>query len=75
MTMFGASDKIVQYMQYQSAVNSTGGKKLLDNECMSSNIEVKDVQFKYPSKAEVQVLKGVSITVDNEKNRVVALVG
>ncbi len=33
------------------------------------------MKFNYPSKKDVQVLKGVSITVDNEKNRVIALVG
>lgn len=38
-------------------------------------IEIKDVEFNYPSKKDVQVLKGVSIQVDNNKKRVVALVG
>ena len=33
------------------------------------------MKFNYPSKKDVQVLKGVSITVDPMKNRVVALVG
>ncbi len=42
---------------------------------VKGTIEFKDVKFSYPSKKEVQVLKGVSITVDHEKKRVVALVG
>lgn len=33
------------------------------------------MKFNYPGKADVQVLKGVSLTVDNVKNRVVALCG
>lgn len=33
------------------------------------------MKFSYPSKLEVQVLKGVSIEVNNEKKRVIALVG
>lgn len=41
----------------------------------NSNIELRDVEFQYPSKKEVQVLKGVSIQVDNKNKRVVALVG
>ena len=42
---------------------------------MSGVIEIRDVKFNYPSKKDVKVLKGVSISVDNNKNRVVALVG
>ena len=36
---------------------------------VKGTIEFKDVKFSYPSKKEVQVLKGVSITVDHEKKR------
>ena len=36
---------------------------------------MRDVKFRYPTKDDVQVLKGVSFKVDNEKNRVVALCG
>jgi ATP-binding cassette, subfamily B (MDR/TAP), member 1 len=61
-------------MNYKPQVNSTGGVKLEDSS-MQSTIELKDVKFCYPSKKEVQVLKGVTINVDNHKNRVVALVG
>lgn len=34
-----------------------------------------NVKFHYPSKEEVPILKGVSFTVDNKKNKVVALCG
>jgi ATP-binding cassette subfamily B (MDR/TAP) protein 1 len=42
---------------------------------VKGTIELRDVKFHYPSKSEVQVLKGVTIEVDNDKKRVVALVG
>jgi len=42
---------------------------------MSGKLEIRDVKFRYPSKQEVQVLKGVTIQVDDQKKRVVALVG
>jgi len=38
-------------------------------------IELVNCKFKYPSKDDVMVLKGVSLKIDNEKNRVVALCG
>lgn len=72
MQIFGASDKIVQMMKYEPKVNTTGGDII---EQVKGTIEIKDIKFRYPSKKDVQVLKGVSIEVDNEKNRVVALVG
>jgi ATP-binding cassette subfamily B (MDR/TAP) protein 1 len=72
MAIFGASDKIVQLMEYKPKVNSTGGDIIEDPK---GTIEIRDVKFSYPSKLEVQVLKGVSIEVDNEKKRVIALVG
>jgi len=74
MTIFGASDKIVQMMKYEPTVNSQGGEKPEEG-LIESNIELRDVKFNYPSKKEVQVLKGVSIQVDNKEKRVVALVG
>jgi len=55
-------------------VNTQGGIKLPDNRD-DSNIELRGVKFQYPSKKEVEVLKGVTISVDNKTKRVVALVG
>jgi len=42
---------------------------------ITGRLEIRNAKFKYPSKQDVQVLKGVSLSVDNEKNRVVALCG
>lgn len=60
-------------MHYEPTVNSTGGVRLEDKG--ETKIELKDVQFHYPSKKDVQVLKGVTIQVDNKEKRVIALVG
>ena len=70
----GASDKVVELMDYVPKINSQGGVKLNDGE-FNGKLELKDVKFRYPSKEDVQVLKGISLGVDNEKKRVVALCG
>lgn len=76
MQIFGASDKVVMLMNYKPTVNSTGGDRLPEDEgALKGTIALQDVKFRYPSKQEVQVLKGVSIEVDNKNKRVVALVG
>ena len=72
-SIVGASDKIVELMKYEPAINCSGGDTI-DGE-INGKLEIKNVKFRYPSKDDVQVLKGVSLTVDNEKNRVVALCG
>ena len=59
-------------MEYKPKVNSTGGEKIDEP---TGKIEIRDVKFSYPSKLEVQVLKGVTIDVDNANKRVIALVG
>jgi ATP-binding cassette subfamily B (MDR/TAP) protein 1 len=53
-------------------INTDGGDKISDCE---GSIELVNVKFHYPSKEDVPILKGVSFTVDNKKNRVVALCG
>lgn len=42
---------------------------------IKGNLEFKNVKFRYPTKPEIRVLKGVSFSVDTEKNKVVALCG
>jgi ATP-binding cassette subfamily B (MDR/TAP) protein 1 len=72
MGIVGASDKIVALINYEPIVNSTGGDKLTDTRGV---IELENVKFHYPSKTDVEVLKGVNITVDGNKKKVVALCG
>ena len=69
----GASDKIVEFMDYVPKINSFGGAKLEGD--VSGRLELKDVKFRYPTKDDVQVLKGISLDVDNKVKRVVALCG
>jgi len=72
MGIVGASDKIVALINYEPTVNSTGGIKLTDTRGV---MEIENVKFHYPSKTDVEVLKGVNITVDGNKKKVVALCG
>lgn len=74
MNMLGASDKIVMLMRYEPEINTTGGLRL-DADKVTGHLEIRNVFFNYPSKPDVEVLKGVSFTVDNDKKRVVALCG
>jgi len=64
MSVFGASDKIAQIFFQESKINSTGGDTIPDKECRGV-LELKDVHFRYPTKDDVEVLKGVSLKVDN----------
>jgi len=62
-------------MERKPKINSKGGYKEEEEQNVQGVIELRNVKFRYPSKPDVQVLKGVSFKVDNEKNRVVALCG
>jgi len=72
-SIIGASDKIVALMDHEPAIKCKGGDKIEGE--INGRIELKNVKFHYPGREEVQVLKGVSLSVDNQKNRVVALCG
>ena len=73
-SMLGASDKIVDIMQTKQKINTKGGDKI-ENVEVKGSIELKDLKFRYPSKPDVEVLKGVTIEVTNDKKRVIALCG
>ena len=72
-SIFGASDKIVELMDYVPAIMSSGGDTIKGE--INGSLEIRNAKFRYPAKDDVQVLKGVSLKVDNERNRVVALCG
>jgi len=69
----GASDKIVEIMQHKPKFSCEGGLKPEGE--VRGNLSIRGLRFAYPSKLDVEVLKGVDIEVDNTKNRVVALCG
>lgn len=73
-SVLGASDKIVEIIELKPSINTRGGEKMKDQDVKGS-IEIRNVKFRYPSKLDVEVLKGVRIEVDNEKKRVIALCG
>lgn len=60
-------------MDHIPEINTEGGNTLEQQE--TTTLEVRDAKFHYPSKPDVQVLKGVSFTVSSDKPRVVALCG
>eukprot|EP00347_Sterkiella_histriomuscorum_P001240 403372791 len=72
MSIIGASYKIVELLEYEPSIKTEGGAKL-DQKPTQGEIMIRDVKFSYPTKKDVQVLKGVTIEV--KKNRVIALVG
>jgi len=72
--MTGCAEKIVDIISYLPSINSEGGE-MPDNSDAKGVIELVNCKFKYPTKDDVMVLKGVSLKIDNEKNRVVALCG
>jgi ABC-type multidrug transport system fused ATPase/permease subunit len=73
-SIVGATDKIVEMINVEPLINTEGGTKIPSEETMG-NIELRDVKFHYPNKSEIPVLKGISLKVENKKNRVVALCG
>ena len=68
----GASEEIVKMMKYQPQVNSSGGKVMNEQEVVGE-IELKNITFRYPTKLDVTVAKKINLKV--EQNKVVALVG
>ena len=72
-SMIGGTSKVREIMDYVPAINTEGGNTLAQQEV--TTLEVRDVKFRYPTKPDVQVLKGVSFTVSSERPRVVALCG
>ena len=72
-SVVGASDKVVEILQYEPAIKTRGGAQI-DGE-INGKLEIRGAKFRYPSKTDVQVLKGVDISVNNDTNRVVALCG
>ena len=71
-SVVGASYKVVELLDYKPKINTEGGVIPSDDQARGE-ISLKDVKFNYPTKKDVEVLKGVNI--DITKNRVIALVG
>ncbi|XP_038053819.1 ABC transporter B family member 1-like [Patiria miniata] len=70
MQAVGASIRIFALMDRQPEVSNEGGQHLME---FNGELEFEDVHFKYPSRPENEVLKGVSF--DMKPGQVMALVG
>lgn len=68
----GASSKVITMMQKLPDVNTRGGIIIPESE-ITSEIELKNICFSYPTKKDVEVAKNINLKV--EKNKVLALVG
>ena len=61
-------------MEYKPKINTTGGIiPSSSDESVQNQIQISDVKFHYPTKKDVDILKG--ITIDISQNKVIALVG
>ena len=69
--VWGSSYKCAKMIVSKKIVKWEGNEKIENNE--AGNFDLKEVKFNYPSKQDVQVLKGV--TIDVRTNQIVALVG
>jgi ATP-binding cassette subfamily B protein len=63
MQLVGAADMICVLMEYKPRVNTQGGERI-EKEDIGGNLELEDVHFRYPSKPDVHVLKGISFAVN-----------
>jgi len=68
----GASEKIVEMMKTPMTIG-TGGGNTIKEEQIIGDIELVDIDFRYPTKPDVQVSKKVNIHI--KRGTVVALVG
>ena len=76
MALLGASEQIVHLMHLDPKVNTTGGRDLdAEGQTVESNMALDNVKFSYPTKPDVQVLKGVSFDVIEGKKKLIALCG
>lgn len=64
---------MVELLEYEPKINTEGGIIPENKDQISGEISIRNVTFNYPTKKDVEVLKGISI--DITKNKVIALVG
>ena len=70
ITSIGAAEQIFELMDYTPKVNCRGGKVL---QTFEGNIEIKDIDFNYPTTVDVKVIDNISLNINS--GEVVAIVG
>jgi ATP-binding cassette subfamily B (MDR/TAP) protein 1 len=73
MGVFGTTAAIADIFLHKTSVNTTGGANVTQESLDDGTIYLKDIQFKYPTKKDIQVIQHADIVVP--KNKTVALVG
>lgn len=70
MTAVGASERVFDLLERKPLVDWKGGRIL---EQVTGQLVMENVYFSYPSRADIEVLKGINLTLS--PGQVVALVG
>lgn len=73
MGAVGNSAVIAKIYAYEPSIEIKGGEDVTPTSIEDGRIQLSNIKFSYPTKMDIKVLKGISITV--EKNKTVALVG
>ncbi len=69
MAGIGASQRVFEILESESVVKDEG----IETMSLRGQIDFKDVHFRYPSRGDIEVLKGISLEI--HPGQVVALVG
>lgn len=62
-------------LEEKITILNTNGDIIKEEDGISGELSLENVSFAYPEKPDVMALKDVSFSVDNDKKRVIALVG
>jgi ABC-type multidrug transport system fused ATPase/permease subunit len=73
MGVIGTASAIAEIFLTNAKINSTGGAEVTPASIEGGAITLSNIQFTYPTKKDIQIIKEATITV--EKNKTVALVG
>lgn len=73
MGILGTAEAMAQIFIYKPKINTSGGQDVTAASLEKGTITLKDIKFTYPTKKDIQVIKGITIVV--EKNKTIALVG